>query len=59
MEDLREAQQKLENEKAEWQKELMAQKEEIERQQNLLKNRASSLQKEEKDIVEQREQLYR
>ncbi|CAG7820418.1 unnamed protein product [Allacma fusca] len=59
MEDLREAQQRLETEKAEWQREFASQKEEIDRQFNALNTKAGILQNEEKDISEQREQLYR
>ncbi|CAG7829572.1 unnamed protein product [Allacma fusca] len=59
MEDLREAQQRLETEKAEWQREFTTQKEEIERQLTALNTKAGMLQNEERDISEQREKLYR
>jgi len=41
------------------QRELAIQKEELERQQIVLKNKSNTLQEEEKDIIQQREQLYR
>ena len=59
MEELREAQQRLEAEKAHWQQEFTLQKEEADRQKAELLAYKESLQKQEMDISQQREQLYR
>lgn len=59
MEDLREAQQRLETEKALWQQEFNSQKETIDKDKNDLTSWKATLQKEQEDITQQREQLYR
>lgn len=59
MEDLREAQQRLETEKALWQQEFNSQKETIDKDKNDLSSRKATLIKEQEDITQQREQLYR
>lgn len=59
MEDLREAQQRLETEKALWQQDLSSQKHSIDKERNELNSLKQSLQKEQDDIIQQREQLYR
>jgi predicted nucleic acid-binding Zn-ribbon protein len=59
MEDLREAQQRLETEKALFQQELASRKESIDREKAELNNLKLTLQKEQEDITQQREQLYR
>ena len=59
MEELREAQQRLEAEKAHWHHEFTLQKEEADRQRAELHAYKESLQKQEMDISQQREQLYR
>ncbi|CAL8134678.1 unnamed protein product [Orchesella dallaii] len=59
MEDLREAQQRLETEKALWQQEFNSQKEAMSKDKNDLTSWKTNLQKEQEDITQQREQLYR
>lgn len=59
MEDLREAQQRLEAEKALWQQGFAKQKEEMAKQKNELNTLKEQLQNEQADISQQREQLYR
>lgn len=59
MEDLREAQQRLETEKALWQQQFNSQKETIDKERNDLNTLKANLQKEQEDITQQREQLYR
>jgi len=59
MEDLREAQQRLETEKALWQQELSSQKEQMERERSELSSLKTSLENQQKDIDQQREKLYR
>lgn len=59
MEDLREAQQRLETEKALWHQEFNSQKESFDKDKNDLSSWKMNLQKEQEDITQQREQLYR
>jgi predicted nucleic acid-binding Zn-ribbon protein len=59
MEDLREAQQRLETDKALFQQELSSQKENMEKERSELNAMKQALQKEQEDIAQQRDQLYR
>ncbi|XP_021964277.1 A-kinase anchor protein 13 isoform X2 [Folsomia candida] len=59
MEDLREAQQRLETEKALFHQDLASQKEALDREKAELTHLKQTLQKEQEDITQQREQLYR
>jgi len=59
MEELREAQHRLETEKAAWQREMNAHKSKIMMEREEINMKKEALLKEEKDINQQREQLYR
>lgn len=59
MEELREAQQRFEAEKAQWNQVFLAQKEELNKDRQELTSLKEALQKQEIDISHQREQLYR
>jgi len=59
MEELREAQQRFEAEKAQWQQTLLSQKQEVVREREEVNAMKEALQKQEVDVSHQREQLYR